>query len=118
MKISLAILVIFGLSFGIEGKRPGGRGGKGGKGPKGYLDQLCGDTDLDLNCADGEWPKLFKGSACADINDGDAFPGKEDLTNPCEGGADVSTYRPGQANFKFSHCESHIISKFQDFSLT
>ena len=90
MKISLAILVIFGLSFGIEGKRPGGRGGKGGKGPKGYLDQLCGDVELDLNCADGEWPKLFKGSACADINDGDAFPNKNTLTNPCEGGDDVS----------------------------
>ena len=87
MKISLAILVIFGLSFGIEGKRPGGRGGKG---PKGYLDQLCGDVELDLNCADGEWPKLFKGSACADINDGDAFPNKNTLTNPCEGGDDVS----------------------------
>ena len=126
MKISLAIFVIFGLSLAVEGqkwsgKRPGGggRGGKGKKGPNNYIEKICGeDGELDLQCEKGEFPKLFKGSACADISDGDTFPGKEDLTNPCEGGADVSTYRPGQANFKFLHYESHIILKFQDFSLT
>ena len=90
MKISLAILVIFGLSFGVEGKRPGGRGGKDRKGPKGNIEKLCGE--LDLQCANGEWPKIFKGSACADINDGDEFPKFKDLTNPCEGGVDVSQY--------------------------
>ena len=92
MKISLAILVIFGLSFGVNGKdwkKPGGgRGGKGGKGPKGNIEKLCGE--LDLQCADGEYPKIFKGAACADINDGDEFPKGKELTNPCEGATDVS----------------------------
>ena len=95
MKISLAILVIFGLSFGVEGKdwsgkRPGGgRGGKGGKGIKGHIEKLC-DGEFDLQCGDGEFPMIFKGSACADINDGDEFPKYKDLTNPCEGAVDVS----------------------------
>ena len=47
------------------------------------LGELC-DTDLDeLECEDGQWPRLFKGSACEDINDGDQFPNWKELENPC-----------------------------------
>ena len=47
------------------------------------LGELC-DTDLDeLECEDGQWPRLFKGSACEDISDGDQFPNWKELENPC-----------------------------------
>ena len=44
------------------------------------------DTELDLECKDGKWPRLFKGSACEDINDGNIFPTFKELmeqNNPC-----------------------------------
>merc|ERR1711953_1438593 len=91
MKVCIIAVLIIGLYIGAEAQR-GGRGGNGGrvggrpggrvgggrgkwnKGPRKGLGELC-DTDLDeLECEDGQWPRLFKGSACEDINDGDQFP--------------------------------------------
>ena len=46
------------------------------------LDELC-DTELNLDCGDGEWPKVFKGSSCEDISNGDFFPTYKELENPC-----------------------------------
>ena len=46
------------------------------------LDELC-DTELDLECEDGEWPKVFKDSSCEDISNGDFFPTYKELENPC-----------------------------------
>ena len=48
------------------------------------LGELC-DTDLDeLECEKGKWPRLFKGSACVNITDGDEFPTYKELDNPCD----------------------------------
>ena len=53
------------------------------------LDELCG-TELNLECEDGKWPRLFKGSACEDIftevsEDTVLFPTYQELENPCTG---------------------------------
>merc|ERR1711874_683602 len=100
MRVCIIAVLIIGLYIGAEAQR-GGRGGNGGrvggrpggrvgggrgkwnKGPRKGLGELC-DTDLDeLECEDGQWPRLFKGSACEDINDGDQFPNWKELENPC-----------------------------------
>merc|ERR1712150_281761 len=100
MRVCFVAILIIGLYFGADAQRGGGgRGGSGGrggrvgkpwKGPRKGLDELCG-TELDLECEDGEWAKVFKGSACEDINDGDLFPTYKELTNPCtEANVDVT----------------------------
>jgi len=97
MRVCIIAVLIIGLYIGAEaqrggrggngrGGRPGGRVGGGkkwNKGPRKGLGELC-DTDLDeLECEDGQWPRLFKGSACEDISDGDQFPNWKELENPC-----------------------------------
>ena len=58
------------------------------------LGELC-DTDLDeLECEDGQWPRLFKGSACEDINDGDQFPNWKELENPCTDAVRLPIHKP------------------------
>merc|ERR1712113_832099 len=103
MRVCIIAVLIIGLYIGAEaqlggrggrrgngggsagGRVGGGRGRGGGKPWKNKrkgLDELCG-TELDLDCEDGKWPRLFKGSACENITDGDLFPTYKELENPC-----------------------------------
>merc|ERR1719219_1358474 len=96
MRVWIFAFLIIGLYIGAEAQRGEGRGGNGGRGggrgrgrggkqwrgPRKGLDELC-DTELNLDCGDGEWPKVFKGSSCEDISNGDFFPTYKELENPC-----------------------------------
>ena len=49
------------------------------------LNELCDlDENETLDCEAGEWPKVFKGSSCEDISNGDFFPTYRELENPCD----------------------------------
>merc|ERR1719367_354533 len=89
MRVWIVAFLMIGLYIGAEAQRGGGNGGRGrgraGKpwrGPRKGLDELC-ETELNLECEKGERPKVFKGSVCEDINDGDLFPTYRELENPC-----------------------------------
>merc|ERR1711884_227186 len=108
MKVCIVSVLIFALYIGAEAQqggsgsngrgRGGGRGGRVGKPwkkPRKGLDELCG-TELNLECEDGKWPRLFKGSACEDIftevsEDTVLFPTYQELENPCTGANSEAT---------------------------
>ena len=55
--------------------------------------KACEDNVEVPECDDGQKAKIYHGSECADLNDGDEFPEKKDLkdNNPCEGLEEVSS---------------------------
>merc|ERR1719361_1224112 len=44
------------------------------KGKGGWLKKLCDVDPKELECPSGQKPRLFKGSDCSSITDGDEFP--------------------------------------------
>ena len=55
--------------------------------------KACEDDVEVPECDDGQKARIFLGSECGDLEDGDEFPAKKDLKdqNPCEGLEEVSS---------------------------
>ena len=54
----------------------------------GWLKKLCDVDPKELECPSGQKPRLFKGSDCSSITDGDEFPKTKE--NKCADADDVS----------------------------
>ena len=54
----------------------------------GWLKKLCDVDPKELDCPSGQKPRLFKGSDCSSITDGDEFPKTKE--NKCADADDVS----------------------------
>ena len=53
-----------------------------------WLKKVCDVDSKELECPDGQKPRVFKGSDCSSITDGDEFPKTKE--NKCADADDVS----------------------------